>query len=268
MAGGFDVGEGGSLRSGGEAHMQRSDDDGVVILAVPNPARPGAEAQRLARTLVDACEEIETNEAQPVAVILTCPAPAFCIFPPTSAADCDALGDDWARATAALARLAPPTIAVIAGDAIGPAWELALACDFRLVGPEARVGSPEVAFGRMPAAGGTQRLARLVGRSGALRMLLLGEIVGATDALAQGLVHRVGSPTVETPLAELLAALRGSAPIALAYTKEAIRAADDLTLEAGLRLEADLAALLQTTTDRAEGVAAALARRPPAFRGR
>jgi enoyl-CoA hydratase len=229
---------------------------------------PGPEAQRLARALVDACEAIETDEAQPVAVVLTCPASDYCVSPPASASDGDAMGDEWARATAAVARLAPPTIAVIAGAAIGPAWELALACDLRVTGPAARVGSPEIAFGRIPSAGGTQRLARLVGRGGALRMLVLSEILGAADALAQGLVHRVGAATADEALAELLDALRRAAPIALAYSKEATRAAGDLTIEAGLRLEADLAALLLTTTDRAEGVAAALDRRPPTFHGR
>jgi enoyl-CoA hydratase/carnithine racemase len=248
--------------------LERRDDRNVVTIAMPCPVPPGPEATRLARSLVDACEEIETEQAQPVAVVLSCPTLSFFVSPPLSGADCDAMGDEWARATAAAARLAPPTIAVIAGDAIGPAWELALACDLRIAGPAARVGSPEIAFGRIPAAGGTQRLARLVGRSVAMRMLLLGEIVGASDALARGLVHRVGSATAEEPLAELLAALRRSAPLALAYTKEATRAAGDLTLEAGLRLEADLAALLQTTADRAEGVAAALERRLPSFDGR
>jgi enoyl-CoA hydratase len=247
--------------------VHRRDDDGVVWLAVSHAVAPGPDARRLAAELVAMCEAIETEHTLAVAVVLTCPGPAFWVQPPGTPTDCDALGAAWGAATAAVARLSAPTIAVIEGDAIGPGWELALACDLRIAAPEARVGSPEVALGRMPTAGGTQRLARLVGRSAALHMLLLSEIVPAPEALVGGLVHRVGSSTADEALVELLAALRRSAPIALAYTKEAVRAADELTLEAGLRLEADLAALLLTTADRAEGVAAALERRPPTFRG-
>ncbi len=247
--------------------LERSDDRGVVSLAVRRPVPPGPEVARLAWALLDACEAIEADAVQPVAVVLSCPSAAFFILPPASAAEYDIVPVEWARATAAVARLSPPTIAVLDGDALGPAWELALACDLRVAGPDARVGSPEIRFGRMPAAGGTQRLARLVGRGAALRLLLFGEVITASDALARGLLHRVASTSSEEPLTELLAALRHAAPIALAYTKEAARSAGDLSLAAGLRLEADLAALLQTTADRAEGVTAALERRAATFHG-
>ncbi len=247
--------------------LDRSKDRGVVTLAVRRPVPPGPEVARLSWALLDACEAIETDAVQPVAVVLTCPPPAFCILPPTSAAEYDAVPTEWASATAAVGRLSPPTIAVLAGAAVGPAWELALACDLRIAGPDVHVGSPETTFGRMPVAGGTQRLARLVGRGAALQLLLFGAILSAPEALARGLVHRVGATSAEEPLTELLSALCHAAPIALAYTKEATHSAGDLSLAAGLRLEADLATLLQTTTDRAEGVAAALERRAARFHG-
>src|SRR5439155_16888879 len=111
---------------------------------------------------------------------------------------------------------------------------------------------------------GTQRLARLVGPATALRLLLLGEVLTAPTALELGLVHRV------VPAAELDAACEGmlgelsaGGPLALAYAKEAVHRAGDLPLTDGLRLEADLAALLQTTHDRAEGLAAFRERRAP-----
>ncbi len=247
--------------------LEQSIDRGVITLAVRRPVASGPEATRLAWELLDACESIETTDTLPVAVVVACAAPAFFVTPPSSAAECDAMAEAWARATLAIAQLSPPTIAAITGSAIGPAWELALACDLRVAGPTAQVGSPEVTFGRMPKAGGTQRLARLVGRPAALELLLFGEILAAPLALARGLVHRVGASTVDEPLNDLLEALRRSAPLALAYTKEATRSAGDLNLEAGLRLEADLASLLQTTADRAEGVAAALERRAARFQG-
>lgn len=239
----------------------------VVTLSLARPVPPGPEGRRLAQALVRACERIAVGDAQPAAVVLTCSPPAFYLTPPTRAEDLDAEADDWARATEAVGALSAPTVAALAGDAVGPAWELALACDLRVAGAGVRVGFPEVGLGRIPAAGGTQRLVRLVGRGAALRMLLLAEVVDASEALARGLVHRVGAPSLEEPLGELIEALRRAAPIALAYTKEAVHGAADLPLDAGLRLEADLAALLQTTADRMEGVQAALARRPAEFRG-
>jgi enoyl-CoA hydratase len=204
-----------------------------------------------------------------VAVALVSEGAAFCAVPPRDAADCDAAANAWDRAADALARVGPPTLAVLAADALGPAWALALACDLRLAAREARVGSPEVRWGRLPAAGVTQRLPRLAGPGVALRLLLLGEVLGATDAHALGLVHRVApAAALDATREELLGELRAAAPIALGYTKEAIHQALELPLPAGLRLEADLAALLQTTHDRVEGLTAYHQRRAPSFEAR
>jgi enoyl-CoA hydratase/carnithine racemase len=248
--------------------LEQTERGRVVYLRVPRPAALGTASTRLAGALRDACLAIAARPLPPVAVALVGGGEAFCARPPGDAADCDAAAPAWAEVTAAVARLAPPTVAAIGGDAVGPAWELALACDLRLAAATARVGSPEVRWGRLPAAGGTQRLTRLVGPAEALRLLLLGELLAVPAALAHGLVHRVVAPAdVEPALETLLDGLRTAAPIALAYAKEAVHAAVDTPLPAGLRLEADLAALLQTTTDRAEGIAAFRARRPPRFEG-
>jgi enoyl-CoA hydratase/carnithine racemase len=100
-------------------------------------------------------------------------------------------------------------------------------------------------------------------------MLLLGEIVTGALALEQALISRLaGDGDLDAAADEVLACLRGSAPIALSYVKEAVVKGADVPLEAGLRLEADLSALLQTTADRAEGVQAFAQRRQPRFTGR
>jgi enoyl-CoA hydratase len=243
--------------------------DGVVYLHVAAPVGLGPAAARLALAIADACAAIDEREEPPAGVALVGTGDAFYVAPPRSSADCDALGPAWAAATAAVARLGPPTLAVLGGDAIGPAWELALACDLRMAAARARLGSPEVRWGRLPAAGGTQRLVRLAGPAVALHLLLLGEVLTAADALALGLVHRVvPGNALEAARDEMLDALRAGAPIALGYAKEAVRQGMELPLDAGLRLEADLAALLQTTRDRAEGLAAFAARRAPRYEAR
>ncbi|MPZ14334.1 MAG: hypothetical protein GEU73_07900 [Chloroflexi bacterium] len=249
--------------------LNRSVHDRVLFLTVDTAATLGDASTRLAWQLLDICADIEEQDELPVCVVLGSGGTRFWLEQPRSAADCDAVGSVWARATHAIARASPPTLALIRGDAIGPAWELALSCDLRIAAVDARVGSPEVRWGRMPAAGGTQRLARVARIGPALRLLMLGEVVPAPVALELGLLHCVAAaPELETQLARVLESLRSSAPIALAFAKEALHRSADLPLEDGLRLEADLATVLQTTRDRQEGVQAFLERRPPRFSGR
>jgi enoyl-CoA hydratase len=169
----------------------------------------------------------------------------------------------------AIASIQKPVIAAINGDALGAGLELALSCDIRLSSDRAKFGFPEVARGLIPADGGTQRLPRIVGRGKALELVLGAETITAGEALRIGLVSKVvkgASLAAETDaLARTIAA---KAPIALRFIKEAVNKGLDLTLEQGLRLEADLYFLIHTTTDRAEGVTAFLKKRPPKFKGK
>jgi enoyl-CoA hydratase len=249
--------------------LQVREQDRVVYLRVSGTVGPGLASTRLASELIDACQAIEERAEVPVGVALLSDGPAFWVSAPDGPDACDALSADWAAATAAVGRLSPPTIAAVGATAIGPAWELALACDLRLAANDVRVGCQEVALGRIPAAGGTQRLARLVGPSLALRLVLFGEVLTAPEALDLGLIHRLApSDALDACLGEVLAGLRASAPLALAYAKETVRQSAELSLDDGLRLEADLATLLHTTLDRAEGIDSFLRRRAPRFEGR
>ncbi len=249
--------------------LRVAEEDGIIYLRVPEPIRLGDSSDLLAWELVDACAEVEQRDVPPTAVALISAGRAFCVEPVAGAADCDRAGGFWAQATAAIGRLGTPTVAAIGGDAMGPAWELALACDLRIATAEVRVGSPEIRWGRLPASGGTQRLLRIVGPATALRLLLLGEALDARAAQVAGLVHRVAAEgELEVVLDELLGQLRLGAPVALAYAKETVHRSSHLSLADGLRLEADLAALLQTTHDRAEGIAAFLERRSAHFEAR
>jgi enoyl-CoA hydratase/carnithine racemase len=112
-------------------------------------------------------------------------------------------------------------------------------------------------------------LARVASPSVATRLLLLGETFTGKPAMGAGLVHRCVPPEqLGAALDSLLEALRAAAPVALRYAKETVHSASELALPDGLRLEADLVALLQTTSDRAEGIEAFLAHRQPGFQGR
>ncbi len=162
-----------------------------------------------------------------------------------------------------------PIIAAIRGYAFGGGLELALACDVRIAGDDARLGLTEVHLAIIPGGGGTQRLPRLVGRGKALEMILTGARIDAAEALRIGLVERV------VPAAEVLAvahemarAIAAKAPIAVRYAKEAVVKGLGLPLAEGLRLENDLATLLRTTEDRIEGAKAFLEKRAPRFTGR
>ncbi|MDP2952803.1 MAG: enoyl-CoA hydratase-related protein, partial [Chloroflexota bacterium] len=144
----------------------------------------------------------------------------------------------------------------------------ALACDIRLAASGARLGLPHADFGLMPRDGGSQRLPRIVGRAKALEMLLTGAAIDADEAYRIGLVSRVVPPEQLLSDAEALArSIAEKGPIALRYVKEAVNKGLDLTMSQGLRLEADLYFLLQTTHDRTEGIRAFREKRPPQFKG-
>jgi len=162
-----------------------------------------------------------------------------------------------------------PTIAAVNGDALGQGLEVALACDLRIAVETAHFAFPHIAEDIIPWDGATQRLPRLIGASKAIEMLLTGQAVDATEAYRIGLVNRVVKRAELMPLVmEMGQAMASKAPFALKYVKEAIVKGLDLTLEQGLRLEADLYCLLQTTEDRAEGIRSYLEKRPPQFKDR
>ena len=175
----------------------------------------------------------------------------------------------WPDGIAAMAALSMPVIAAIRGEARGWGLALALACDLRIVAGRAWLSLPEASAGVLSGGGATQRLARLVGSARAADMLLLGRRVNGREAVAWGLASRaVAAERVDGAAHRLARELSRRGPLALRYAKEAVLRALDLPLADGVRLEHDLYVLLQTTTDRREGVRAFLTRRPPRFEAR
>jgi len=169
---------------------------------------------------------------------------------------------------AKIERLPMPSVAIVNGYAFGGGLELALACTFRLVTPNAKLGLPEIKLGLIPGYGGTQRLPRAVGEARALEMILTAKTVDAQTALAWGLASRL----VEgDPLAAGIAFARefsGYSLPALGFAREAVQRALDAPVHEGLRIEADLSTLAFQTADAAEGMAAFMAKRKPAFKDR
>ncbi len=174
-----------------------------------------------------------------------------------------------ARMASAVAEIEKPVIAAINGDALDQGLELALACDIRVASDRGRFGLTRVEAGLIPRDGGTQRLPRLIGRARALEMILTSRLIDAAEAKHIGLVSEIAAPSDVLPRAqEIASAIAKHGPIASRYLKEAVLHGLDMTLSQGLRLEADLSFLLQSTADRAEGIDSFLERREPDYRGR
>lgn len=169
----------------------------------------------------------------------------------------------------ALERLGKPSIAAINGFALGGGCELAMACTLRLAADTAELGQPEVDLGIIPGFGGSQRLARLIGRGRALALLLGGHRIGAVEAERIGLINRVvPAAELKAEALELAQQLAEKAPLAVRYLLNAVYAGADLPLEQALLLEATLFGLSASTADMKEGTRAFLEKRKPEFTGR
>lgn len=162
-----------------------------------------------------------------------------------------------------------PIIAMINGFCLGGGNELAMACDLRICSEKSKFSQPEINLGIMCGGGGTQRLTRLIGETRAMQLILTGDMIDAPTALQFGLVNAVHpAEELETKTMELANKIAEKAPIALRYSKEAVKLASRSNLDEGLRREIDLFALCFATEDKREGVAAFLEKRKPAFKGK
>lgn len=182
-----------------------------------------------------------------------------------------AWGRELTNSFTEVARIPKPVIAAITGYALGGGYELALCADFRVAGAGAKVGQPEILLGVIPGAGGTQRLARLVGPAKAKDLIFTGRHVGAEEALEMGLVDAV-VPDDEVYATALAMArkLAAGPPLALAAAKRAVDEGLDGSLAQGLALESSLFAGLFDTEDQKAGMRSFLESGPgkAAFSGR
>ncbi len=223
----------------------------------------------LAEELRDACQRIGVNAALRL-VTVTGAGDSFSVGRAKTGGNARCISDQLSRLKVAdsLEALTIPVIVSINGDAMGHGLELALAGDLRIAVDEAQFALSASGHPEFPWDGGTQRLPRLVGTAWALDIAMTGRSLNAAEALKIGLVNRVvPRERLEEATRELAEQVLASAPIAARYAKEAIGKGMDMTLEQGLRLEADLSVILQSTADRAEGIASFKERRAPEFGG-
>jgi len=172
---------------------------------------------------------------------------------------------NWDR----VARCRKPVIAAVAGFALGGGCELAMMCDFIIAADTAKFGQPEIKLGVMPGSGGTQRLARFVGKAKAMDLCLTGRMMDAGEAERCGLVSRI------VPAADLVEeAVKAAATIAdmslpaVMMTKESVNRAFETTLAEGIRFERRVFHAMFATEDQKEGMAAFVEKRKPAFKNR
>jgi enoyl-CoA hydratase/carnithine racemase len=171
----------------------------------------------------------------------------------------------WPR----LAALRTPLVAAVSGYALGGGCELALACDMIVASESAQFGQPEILLGIIPGGGGTQRLARVMGKQRAMELVLTGRRIGAEEAHRLGIVTRLASAEGWLDAAlELAAEVAERPPLAARLAKQAVLAAEETALTAGLDHERRLYELAMATEDRVEGMNAFLEKRKPEFRGR
>jgi enoyl-CoA hydratase/carnithine racemase len=181
----------------------------------------------------------------------------------------DTLVSPSARFWPRLARVRTPLVAAVSGYALGGGCELALACDMIVASESAEFGQPEILLGIIPGGGGTQRLARVMGKQRAMELVLTGRRIEALEAERLGIVNRVAPRDGWLDAAlELARVVASRPPIAVRLAKQAVLAADDTPLSAGLEQERRLFELAMATEDRVEGMSAFVEKRSPEFRGR
>jgi enoyl-CoA hydratase len=247
-------------------------DESVGIVTLNRPKELNALNTQLVSELATALEEFDRDEAIRCIVLTGAGEKAF-----AAGADIKEMSDkspinmmtggfdNWAR----IRRIRTPMIAAVGGYALGGGCELALHCDMIVASENASFGQPEILIGVMPGAGGTQRLARALGKYRTMEMVLTGVRVKAQEMADHGLVNRVVPPgqhlTEAIKLAKIVAE---QAPIAARLAKEAVLAAFETSLEEGLEIEKKNFYLLFATEDMREGMRAFIEKRKANFQGR
>lgn len=252
---------------------QDLDKDGILTLTLNRPDKLNALSTEVLECMDALLDDIRSNKAVK-AILITGAGKAFCAGADISRlAECDAQsGYEFAcfgqRVFRQLETLGKPSLAAVNGFAFGGGCELAISATLRIASTKAQFGQPEVKLGVIPGYGGTQRLARLVGKGRAMDLCLTGRFIDAETAMNWGLVTGLVEP--EGLLAEgkrILNQILSMAPLATASVMEVIDYGYDLGLTEALHLEAVHFSKVCASQDKQEGVAAFLNKRTAEFKG-
>lgn len=177
-------------------------------------------------------------------------------------------GENFYRAFLSIRDLRVPSIAAINGHAVGAGFCFSLGADLRVMHRDAKVGMTFVRLGIHPGMAASWTLPRLIGPARAADLLYTGRLIGAEEALALGVVNRIGGDDFEDVVAELASGIASAAPVAVRSLKQTLRGSEDRTIDDALVREASVQAVTFTTADAAEGIQAMREKRPPVFTGR
>ena len=247
--------------------------DAVAVVTIDRPEKRNALNAKVRQELIEALDQLREDGRARVVVLTGAGEKAFVAGADVAEFSERETEEQRAAMTGRrvfdeVAMFPKPVIAMINGFALGGGCELALACDLRIAADTARLGQPEINLGLIPGGGGTQRLPRLVGVGQAMRLVLSGEIIDASEALRIGLVDQVFPADELTDRALGVArSMAAKSPVALRAAKAAIRAASEMPLPAGIAHETELFLSCFGSADGREGVSAFLEKRPPDFRG-
>jgi enoyl-CoA hydratase len=244
---------------------------GVILIELNRPEKRNALNNATLQEIADCLQQLEVDSSVKVVVI-------------TGNSHCFAAGADlnelskldvvsiqqdlrpqlWKR----IDEFSKPLIMAINGYAFGAGFELALHGDIVLAGENAQFALPEIGLGMLPGAGGTQRLARLVGQQLTMRWAMTGEMISAQTALQHGITSQVCPVGLTVQYAvELAEKIAKQAPLAIRVIKQSLKSIHEVTLSQGLKLERQHFVWLAATQDRQEGINAFLEKRKPEFRG-
>ena len=246
--------------------------DRVGLIRLNRPQQLNTLNAQLMEELAAALEEFDRDE-NVGCIVITGSERAFAagadIKEMAGASAVDMLTRDAISRWDRIKKIRKPIVAAVSGWCLGGGCEVAMACDIIVASESAQFGQPEINIGVMPGAGGTQRLARAIGKSKAMEMVLTGRTMSAREAEQAGLVSRVAP--VEVYLDEALRLAReiaSRAPIAIQLAKEAVTKVYEMPLADGLDYERRLFYFLFATEDQKEGMQAFVGKRPAEWKGR
>ncbi|KAJ0945551.1 putative methylglutaconyl-CoA hydratase [Helianthus annuus] len=258
-----------------KVHRHSDADSGIVQINMERPEAKNALGKDMLRGLLNSFEAISTDPAANVLMICSSVSRVFCAGADLkerltmNVSEVRATVNSLRSTFTFLEALQIPTIAVIEGAALGGGLEMALSCDLRICGEDAKLALPETGLAVIPGAGGTQRLPRLVGKSIAKELIFTGRKISARDALSIGLINYC-TPAGEaySKALEVARDINQKGPVAIRMAKRAINEGLEVNMASGLDVEEECYEQTLHTNDRLEGLAAFAEKRKPLYKGK